>query len=432
MNSGSLWFALHLYALMPAMFHPLEIYIGLRYLRAKRRNHFISFISLISMAGIALGVTTLITVLSVMNGFETELRERILGMVSHAEITAYDGQFTAWRDVIDAAAKHPDVVGAAPFIEQEAMLQKRRVRGAIVRGVSPELEPQVSEIASSMVSGELDQLKSGDYNIILGTGLAANLGVVPGEKVTVFAPQIRSTPMGAIPPMRRFTVVGLFEVGVHEYDSALAVVHIEDAARLFRYGEAVGGIRLKLADMFRAYEVARDLASELDGFYQVRDWSQHHVNFFRAVKTEKTVMFVILSLIVAVAAFNIISTLVMVVTDKQADIAILKTMGASAGRIMRIFMVQGSLIGLIGTLLGVAGGVALASHVDTIVPWIENFVGYDVLPADVYYISEMPSELRWDDVLKFAALSYLMSLLSTLYPAWRAAKTHPAEALSYE
>jgi lipoprotein-releasing system permease protein len=414
------------------MFHPLEIYIGLRYLRAKRRNHFISFISLISMAGIALGVTTLITVLSVMNGFETELRERILGMVSHAEIKAYESNFTDWRDVIESASKHPEVVAAAPFIEQETMLQNRRVRGAIVRGISPELEQGVSEIASSIVSGDFSQLNGGEYNILLGTGLAANLGVGLGEKVTVFAPQIRSTPMGAIPPMRRFTVVGLFEVGVHEYDSALAVIHLEDAAKLFRYGESVGGVRLKLNDMFRAYAVARDLASQLEGFYQVRDWSQQHVNFFRAVKTEKTVMFVILSLIVAVAAFNIISTLVMVVTDKQADIAILKTMGASAGRIMRTFMVQGSLIGLIGTLLGVAGGVALASHVDTIVPWIENLVGFDVLPADVYYISELPSELRWEDVTKFAVLSYVMSLISTLYPAWRAAKTHPAEALSYE
>ena len=417
---------------MPAMFHPLEIYIGLRYLRAKRRNHFISFISLISMAGIALGVTTLITVLSVMNGFETELRERILGMVSHAEIKAYEGEFTAWQDVIKSAGQHEEVVGAAPFIEQETMLQNRRVRGAMVRGITPDLERGVSDIAASMVGGDFDQLISGEYNIVLGTGLAANLGVVVGEKVTVFAPQIRSTPMGAIPPMRRFTVVGLFEVGVHEYDSALAVIHIEDAARLFRYGDSVGGIRLKLVDMFRAYEVARDLAADLEGFYQVLDWSQQHVNFFRAVKTEKTVMFVILSLIVAVAAFNIISTLVMVVTDKQADIAILKTMGTPSGRIMRIFMVQGSMIGLIGTLLGVAGGVALASHVDTIVPWIENFVGFDVLPADVYYINELPSELRWNDVLKFAGLSYIMSLLSTLYPAWRAARTHPAEALSYE
>jgi len=414
------------------MYKPLEVYIGLRYLRAKRRNHFISFISLISMLGIALGVATLITVLSVMNGFEKELRERILGMVSHASIRPYDGKFSDWQTVVEQASQHSEVTGAAPFIEQETMIQNQRVRGALIRGVDPALEPSVSEVADKMIAGALDDLVAGEYRIVLGLSLAANLGVGLGEKVTVFAPQIRSTPMGAIPPMRRFTVVGIFEVGVHEYDSALAVMHIGDAGKLFRYGESVGGVRLRLNDMFRAWSVAQDLASSLDGYYQIRDWTQEHANYFRAVKTEKTVMFVILSLIVAVAAFNIISTLVMVVTDKQSDIAILKTMGASAGKIMRIFMVQGSLIGLIGTLLGVAGGIALASNVDVVVPWLEQRLGFEVLPSDIYYISDLPSDLRTRDVVRFASLSLVMALLSTLYPAWRAARTHPAEALSYE
>ena len=417
---------------MRAMYKPLEVYIGLRYLRAKRRNHFISFISLISMLGIALGVATLITVLSVMNGFEKELRERILGMVSHASIRPYEGGFKDWQTVVEQASRHSEVSGAAPFIEQETMIQNQRVRGALIRGVDPALEPSVSEVADKMIAGSLDDLVAGEYRIVLGLSLAANLGVGLGEKVTVFAPQIRSTPMGAIPPMRRFTVAGIFEIGVHEYDSALAVMHIGDAGKLFRYGDSVGGVRLRLNDMFKAWNVAQDLASSLDGYYQVRDWTQEHANYFRAVKTEKTVMFVILSLIVAVAAFNIISTLVMVVTDKQSDIAILKTMGASAGKIMRIFMVQGSLIGLIGTLLGVAGGIALASNVGVVVPWLEARLGFEVLPSDIYYISDLPSDLRSSDVVRFAGLSLVMALLSTLYPAWRAARTHPAEALSYE
>ncbi len=417
---------------MRAMYQPLEAFIGLRYLQAKRRNHFISFISLISMLGIALGVATLITVLSVMNGFEKELRERILGMISHATIQPFEGRFTQWREVVENANRHAEVVGAAPYIERETMIQNRRVHGALVRGVDPELEPTVSEVADAMIAGSLDDLQAGEYTIILGVSLAASLGVGLGEKVTVYAPEIRSTPMGAIPPMRRFTVVGVYEVGVHEYDSALAIIHIQDAGKLFRYGDAVGGVRLKLKDLFRAWSVARDLAMDLDGLYRVRDWSQQHANYFRAVKTEKAVMTIILSLIVAVAAFNIISTLVMVVTDKQSDIAILKTMGTEPGKIMRIFIVQGSLIGIIGTILGVIGGIALATNVDVIVPWLERNLGFDVLPADIYYISDLPSELRWSNVMTFAGISLLLSLVATLYPAWRASRTHPAEALSYE
>lgn len=414
------------------MYQPLTLYVGLRYLRAKRRNHFISFISLISMAGIALGVMTLITVLSVMNGFEKELRERILGMISHATIQGYDGQFPGWEQVVLDARDHPDVVGAAPFAEQETLLRGRRTSGALVRGIDPASEPEVSEIHELMVRGQLSDLQSGEWQVLLGVGLATRLGVGPGDPVTIFAPEIRTTAAGVVPQVRRFTVAGLFEAGVHEYDSALAVIHLEDAQRLFRLGENISGIRLKFNDMMRARWIARDLSDELPGYYMVRDWTQQHANFFRAVQTEKTVMFIILSLIIAVAAFNIISTLVMVVTDKQSDIAILKTMGLGPRRIMGIFMVQGSLIGVIGTLLGVILGIILALNVQAVVGFIEQLLSIQFLSPEVYYISDLPSELRASDVIRFAGVALVLSLLSTIYPAWRAARTEPVEALRYE
>ena len=414
------------------MYQPLTLFVGLRYLRAKRRNHFISFISLISMAGIALGVMTLITVLSVMNGFEKELRERILGMISHATIQGYDGQFPDWEQVVLDAREHPDVVGAAPYAEQETMLKARRTAGALVRGIDPQSEPEVSEIHELMVVGELTDLQPGQWQVLLGVGLASRLGVGPGDPVTIFAPEIRTTPAGVVPQVRRFTVVGLFEAGVHEYDTALAVIHMEDAQRLFRLGDNISGIRLKFNDMMRARWIARDLSEDLPGFYMVRDWTQQHANFFRAVQTEKTVMFIILSLIIAVAAFNIISTLVMVVTDKQSDIAILKTMGLGPRRIMSIFMIQGSLIGVIGTLLGVIFGIILALNVQSVVGFIEQLLSIEFLSAEVYYISDLPSELRIGDIIRFAGVALLLSLLSTIYPAWRAARTEPVEALRYE
>ena len=414
------------------MYQPLTLFVGLRYLRAKRRNHFISFISLISMIGIALGVATLITVISVMNGFETELRERILGMISHATIQGYDGEFADWPDVIDRAGQHPEVTGAAPYIEQETMLRARRTAGALVRGIDPATEPSVSDVSELLVRGSLEDLEPGTWNVLLGAGLAARLSVGIGDSVTVFAPEIRATPAGVLPQVRRFTVAGIFEAGVHEYDTALAVIHLSDAQRLFRLNDNVSGVRLKLDDMLRARWVAQELSSELPGFYRVRDWTQQHANFFRAVQTEKTVMFIILSLIIAVAAFNIISTLVMVVTDKQADIAILKTMGLGPRRIMGVFMVQGSLIGVIGTLLGVLGGVVLALNVEAVVAAIEQILSVEFLSAEVYYISDLPSELRFGDVVKFAGVSLVLSLLSTLYPSWRASRTEPIEALRYE
>ncbi|MCF6262241.1 MAG: lipoprotein-releasing ABC transporter permease subunit [Xanthomonadales bacterium] len=414
------------------MYQPLSLFVGLRYLRAKRQNHFISFISLISMLGIALGVTALITVLSVMNGFEKEIRERILGMVSHAVVTPWDGKLKDWQKVVEMARAHPQVVGAAPFIERETMIQGRAVKGVLVRGIDPQLEMTVSDVGEHMLEGELGDLVAGEYRVFLGSGLARRLGMRVGDKVTVYAPELRATPVGVIPPMRRFTVAGVFEIGVHEYDTSLAIIHLTDAGKLFRLGNAAGGIRLQLDDMFKARQVGQDIASELQGLFQVRDWTQENANYFRAVKTEKSVMFIILFLIVAVAAFNIISTLVMVVTDKQADIAILKTMGTSSGTIMRIFIIQGTLIGIIGTLFGVIGGVTLALNVGTVVPWIEQLAGYELLPSDIYYISELPSDLKWPDVYKFASMSLAISVLSTIYPAWRAGRVHPAEALSYE
>ncbi len=415
------------------MYKPLEVFIGLRYLRAKRRNHYISFISLISMLGIALGMTTLITVISVMNGFEKELRARILGAIAHATIQPMDGALMDWRSVIKDVEKHPEVNGAAPFIEEGVWLQGKESSGALIRGVDPTFETAVSEVSEKMLSGRLTDLRAGEYNIILGLSLASRLRVGPGDKVTVIAPRLKATPVGASPLMRRFTVVGVFEFGEFENDSTLAMINIEDAARLLRMPQgSTGGVRLRMQDMDRAWRVAREISEDLPGYYIVRDWTQERGNLFRAVKTEKTVMWVILSLIIAVAAFNIISMLVMVVTDKQADIAILKTMGARPGMILRIFVIQGSLIGIIGTGLGVLGGIGLAQNIALVVPFLEQFFGFSLFPADIYYISELPSELRSRDIIGFALMTLAMSFLSTLYPSWRASKTHPAEALSYE
>jgi len=415
------------------MFRPLILSIGLRYTRAKRRNHFISFISLISMLGIALGVTALITVLSVMNGFEQELRTRILGMTSHATISGYGVPLRNWQEVATAAQRDARVLGAAPYIQKEGMLiEGQRVNGSLIRGVLPAEEPAVSEVGNKMVTGSLEDLRPGEFNIVLGIDLARILGVMVGDKVTLVTPAANVTPAGVLPRLKRFTVSGIFEVGMYEYDSALALVHIEDAGILFRMPGEVTGVRLKLDDMFNAPWVVRELAQTLPGTFQVSDWTQQHANFFRAIRTEKTVMFVILFLIVAVAAFNIVSTLVMVVTDKKTDIAILRTLGLSPNGVMGVFMVQGTVIGFIGTLFGVVGGIALALNVETIVPAIERLFAVQFLPADVYYISKLPSQLDWGDVGRIAVVSFLLSIVATLYPAWSAARTQPAEALRYE
>ena len=415
------------------MFAPFELCVGLRYTRAKRRNHFISFISLTSMLGIALGATALITVISVMNGFERELRERILGMASHATISEFDGALEGWESLVATAEAHPEVVGVAPFVEAQAMLTHAgEVRGVLVRGVLPEREPRVSKVGRYLVEGALGSLAPGRFNVLLGSGLARALDASVGSRITLVAPQAQITPAGVLPRMRRFTVSGIFEANHAQYDTSLAVIHVEDAQRLLRLGEGVSGLRVKLIDMFDAPAVSRELARSFGGAYWLVDWTRHHANFFRALKIEKTVMFVILTLIVAVAAFNLVSTLIMVVTDKEADIAILRTLGASQRSILAIFIVQGTVIGAAGTFMGVAGGVALATHVETLVPAIESFFGVQFLSEQVYYISDVPSDMRWRDVAAVGSVAFVLSVLATLYPAWRASRIRPVEALRHE
>lgn len=414
------------------MFKPLPLYIGLRYTRAKRHNHFISFISLTSMLGVVLGVAALITVLSVMNGFEKELRTRILGMVAHVIITGPHGTLEDWQGLKAQIKKDPQVAGIAPFVEGQAMLtHSGQVQGTLIRGIRLHHEDQVDDIRGKMKIGSLDALRPGSFKIVLGMDLARALGVFVGDKIIVVTPQANATPAGVIPRIKRVTVAGIFQVGMYEYDSALAVMNLEDAAVLFRIKGKINGLRLRLHNLFSAPQVAHDLRQNLAGNYRTADWTYQHANFFRALKTEKTVMFVILFLIVAVAAFNIVSTLVMVVTDKQADIAILRTLGATPASIMGTFMVQGTIIGLIGTLLGTIGGITLALNVETVVPYIESFFGVHFLPPEVYYISELPSELNWHDVTTISSTAFLLCVLVTLYPAWRAARIQPAEALRY-
>ena len=410
-----------------------ELFIGLRYTRAKRRNHFISFISGISMVGIGLGVAALIVVLSVMNGFQKELRARILGVASHVQITGADNRLADWQAVADMAAGRPRVLAAAPYVNAQGMLSfDANVRGAIVRGIVPRLEDQVADIGRHMKAGSLDLLVPGEYNIVLGAELARALRAYPGDRVTLIAPQGLVTPAGIVPRLKQFRVAGIFEVGMFEYDSGLALIHLEDAQRLYQYGGEVSGVRLKLDDLFASREVARDLVKAAGRDLYISDWTRSHANFFRAVQIEKNVMFIILLLIVAVAAFNIVSTLVMAVTDKQPDIAILRTLGASPGSIMKIFMVQGALIGVIGTLIGVVAGMLLALNIDVVVPFLERLLSIQFLAKEVYYISELPSDLQRGDVLVIAGVSLVLSLLATLYPSWRASRVRPAEALRYE
>ncbi len=412
---------------------PLEIFIGLRYTRAKRRNHFISFISLISMLGITLGVMALIVVLSVMNGFENELRGRILGMVSHVTVSSFAGPLQDWESLREKTLENPAVIGGAPYIEAEAMLSNlSSVSGALIRGIDPGYEDQVSDIHQHMQFGALTDLVAGEYGVVLGSGLANSLDVVPGDRVTMITPQATASPLGFLPRLRRFKVVGIFEIGVYEYDRSSALIHRDDASRLFRLDGGVNGLRLKLEDLDLAPLVRHELKQLIGPEYWVSDWTLRHSNYFKAVRTEKTVMFIILSLIVAVAAFNIVSTLVMVVTDKQADIAILRTLGMSPSSIMWVFMVQGTLIGLIGTLLGLVSGVIVASHVDVIVPALEHFFKTQFLPRGVYPITDLPSEMKQSDIVKIALLSFTLSVIATLYPALRASKTRPAAALRYE
>ncbi|MEQ8428327.1 MAG: lipoprotein-releasing ABC transporter permease subunit [Gammaproteobacteria bacterium] len=414
------------------MFDSYETLIGLRYVRARRRNHFISFISLTSMLGVGLGVMALITVLSVMNGFEKELKERILGMASHATVIEDGDVLNDWEPIAREVASHPEILGVAPYFHAEGMLvNNKRVNGMIIRGILPDEEPKVAMVTEKMILGELQSLVAGDFNIILGKELARSLAVSLGDKVTLVAPQANVTPAGILPRLKRFNVTGIFEVGMHEFDSGLALIHMDDAMRLFRK-EGPTGLRLKTDDILAAPRISREIVAQLPGNYWVVDWTQRHANFFRALKTEKTVMFVILMLIVAVAAFNIISTLVMMVSDKQSDIAVLRTLGASPRSILKIFMIQGTIIGVVGIALGVAGGVWLASNVETLVPAIESMLGTKFLSPDIYYISDLPSDMHWKDVITISVIAFILCLLATIYPALRAAKTQPAEALRYE
>ena len=414
-----------------AMFNAFEAMVGLRYVRARRRNHFISFISMSSMIGVALGVMALITVISVMNGFEKELKERILGMASHAVIEEFNG-LVNWENVIQDVKNHPEIVGAAPYFHAEGMITKDKVvNGTIIRGILPNEEENVAVVAEKMTAGSLSDLRSSEFNIILGSELVRKLNLQIGDKVTLVAPQANVTPAGIVPRLKRFTLTGSFEVGMHEFDSGLALIHMDDAFRLFRKKNPTG-IRIKTSNILKAPAISREVASQLSNNYWVIDWTQRHSNFFRALKTEKTVMFVILSLIVAVAAFNIISTLVMAGSDKQSDIAVLRTLGASPQSILKIFMIQGTIIGVIGIILGVTGGVWLSSNIETIVPALESFFDYKFLSPDVYYISELPSDMHWNDVIYIASISFILCLLATIYPAIRAANILPAEALRYE
>jgi lipoprotein-releasing system permease protein len=415
------------------MFRPFSLFVGLRYTRSRRRNHFISFISLISTIGIALGVVVLITVLSVMNGFHKEVRERILGMASHGDIQALDGRMTDWRQAMALAREHPRVLGAAPYVEGQAMLSHRReVTGAIVRGIDPFREPEVVDVGEHLLSGELTDLEPGAFRIILGKELAGVLGATVGDKITVVVPQLSVTVAGTLPRMKRFTVVGLFEVGMGEYDRGVALVHIDDAALLQRLGDAVTGVRIRIDDVWKARQVAFELAESMQGRYRVLNWTDYHRNFFAALKMEKRMMGLLLFFIVVIAAFNIVSTLVMMVVDKQSDIAILKTFGATPGQIMRIFIVQGATLGAIGTLAGVVAGLALALNIETAVGAVERFFGIQFIDPSVYYIAKLPSDVQVPDVLLVAIGSFLLSLLMTLAPAWRAYRTQPADALRYE
>ncbi len=385
------------------------------------------------MAGIGLGVAALIVVLSVMNGFQKELRTRILGVASHVQITSLEGSLADWPRISQQASQHPLVKATAPFINAQGLISNGQdVQGVMIRGVVPEEEDRVADIGQNMRSGNLKDLRPGEFGIVLGVELAQSIGARLGDKVVVIAPQGQVTPAGILPRIKQFTLIGIFEVGMYEYDSGLALVRMEDAQRLYRMGDAISGVRLRLDDLFQAPRVAYELNKVLPPGVHAADWTRSHANFFRAVAIEKRVMFIILMLIVAVAAFNIVSTLVMAVTDKLSDIAILRTLGATPASILKIFMVQGTLIGVIGTLLGVVFGVLLALNVDVVVPAIENTFGIHFLDPSVYYIKDLPSDLLWSDVITIAGVSLVLSLVATIYPSLRAARVNPAEALRYE
>jgi lipoprotein-releasing system permease protein len=414
---------------MRRMFKPTPLFIGLRYTRAKRRNHFISFISLTSILGLMLGVAVLITVLSVMNGFDRELKTRILGMVPQATLNAYE-PFRNWKRVVDYSLRQPGVQAAAPFNQLQGMITTGgQVSGAMVTGIEPEYEKKVSIIQQHMKEGSIDSLREGEFGIVLGSGLAANLGVTTGDKVTLVLPEASLSPAGVIPRFKRFTVVGVFKVGA-DIDGMLAYVNLHDAGRLLRIEDRVQGVRLKLDDLFQAQEISYELVQKHPQHFYASNWTQTHGNLFSAIKMEKAMMALLLGFIMAVAAFNIVSSLVMVVTDKKADIAILRTLGASPNTIMKIFMVQGTIVGVVGTVSGVLLGVLLSLTISDIATGIEHL--FNVSLFDAYFVNYLPSQLELDDVVWVSLVAFGLSFIATVYPARRAARVQPAEALRYE
>jgi lipoprotein-releasing system permease protein len=415
------------------MFRPLSLYIGWRYTGAKRRNNFISFISLVSTLGLTLGVAVLILVLSVMNGFDRELRQRILGMVPHATLSSYQTELRDWPALIERINSYPKVEGAAPYIEAQGMLTNRgQVHGTLVYGIDPDYEQRVSIIGNHIIQGDIGALQAGEFGIVLGDILSRMLGAQVGDKVTLVLPEASISVAGVFPRLKRFTVVGVFKVGA-ELDASMAYIHLQDAAKIKRIDAGgVEGIRLKLDNLFDAPKEVRRIAAQESGQLRASDWTRTHGNLFQAIQLEKKMIGLLLFIIIAVAAFNIVSTLIMVVTDKRADIAILRTMGVSSATIMRIFIIQGGVIGSFGTLVGTGLGILLSLTVTDLIAWIEQLFNFQILSAEVYFISYLPSELRWDDVIIICASSLAISLLATIYPAYRAAQTKPAEALRYE
>lgn len=412
---------------------PYEYSVGLRYTRAKRRDQAISLISLVSIVGIMMGVAALIIVLSVMNGFQKELRTRILGVASHIEIAGAGGSLANWEAVASDAKRHPEVVDAAPYVLGQGLVSNgQSVQGSMVRGVLPDMERKITNIAEHMEFGELGDLRAGEFGIVLGKELAMNLGARVGSKVTVITPQGQVTAAGVLPRIKQFRVVGIFDVGMYEYNSGLALIHLQDAQKLFRLDDRVTGVRLRLTDLFKSPAVTYELSRTINVDGYLADWTQSHANFFRAVQIEKRVMFIILTVIILVAAINIISTLVMVVKDKQSDIAIMRTLGAAPGSIMKIFIVQGTLVGFVGTALGVLFGVLIGLNIDVIVPFLERVLNIKALDPSVYYLDKLPSDVQVSDVVSVALVSLGLSLAATLYPSYRASRLNPAAALRYE
>lgn len=416
------------------MARPYEWIIGTRHLRSTHRRGFVSFVAFMSVMGLMLGVATLVVVLSVMNGFERELRTRILSVTSHATLMGLHGSLPEWRPIQETARRQPGVTAAVPYIESEALLTNgKRVTGSMIRGVLPEQERKATGLAQHLKAGRLEDLQAGSYNVILGSALARTLEAKVGGSVVVIAPEGTATPSGVLPRMRRFHVTGIFESGMFEFDSGLALVHMSDAARLYHLGDSVTGIRIALDDPFRAPRAVRELALTLggEGFY-VSDWTHKHQNFFRSIEITKSMMFMILLMIVAVAAFNIVATLVMIVKEKQTDIAILRTLGAGPPNVLAIFAIQGVTIGLAGTVLGAGLGILISHNLQSIVGGLEHLLGTQFLDASVYYMSDLPAYVEGIDVLKICSVAFLLCALATLYPAWRASRTAPAEALRHD